>query len=713
MVVAAGFRTVMQRFDARHHRRVPGLFDLNLEPHADEGVMVPSEPDVALSARDLADLVRRSAEPADDVRVLMHDGAAHRALFTEVAGRLSRDVLVTPDGAEVRHRRRGDGDELLDAVAVDRVTRQPVDWVLLQPPDLATALPGWNDLEHGMVRPRHGTVALPLPDGVALATRADFVTRRAAAYRLRSGSLGLATVAVTVRGGDFLVGDYAGRQDVRTGHEIAAILADLPLYGCDVRLWLTWPSDPAEQARLAANAAQLATAVGAVVWTPPTGGAVELLDNELDLRAVDRTGMPAAWRGFPPAEHPADPGFRSSPTGRLVPVAVAEAARVHTAPRPESPPAHPTRGRHPHDRRTRDENALPGAAPLADAPAGEPPEDRARDAAAHVMGARESEPHDGRTRGGPAPGAPPWTQQAPQRSSTVTVHATPHPPVVAEPRRLAGHGVPWLGSGQFVNAEPFDLFVSSVRDPEQVLSLGVPSSELFLVGRLDPRPLGGARPATNLLRIHVEPGGAIPIASIRSHVPASFQHLLGSNAFLLPAGRLDHARLLAAYRCSESGRLSADREFEPAPVRLDCTNARHGVAGLPNDVPPWPPRPASAYALVPQGGRALPKGWLRLFRRAPEPVERHALLKVRVPKHRAIDVSATAAALAALPTVRSRAEQLDGAGIELIVPARGYERLTVESVADATGGSWRPRRGGAEVALSMAAVRARTASAAG
>ena len=93
---------------------------------------------------------------------------------------------MTPDGAYVRHRQHGDeADGLFDAITVDRATRQPVDWVVIQPPDLATPLPGWFAVDGGVVRPRSGVVGLPLPDGLALATRADFVTRRAAAHRLR------------------------------------------------------------------------------------------------------------------------------------------------------------------------------------------------------------------------------------------------------------------------------------------------------------------------------------------------------------------------------------------------------------------------------------------------------------------------------------------------------------------------------------------------
>src|SRR4051812_39777402 len=93
-----------QRFDARQHRRVAGLFDLWLESHPDGGVAAPGDPDLALTARDLVDIVRRSGDPADDVRLLTDHGESLGPLFAEVAGLLGRDVLVTPAGATVRHR---------------------------------------------------------------------------------------------------------------------------------------------------------------------------------------------------------------------------------------------------------------------------------------------------------------------------------------------------------------------------------------------------------------------------------------------------------------------------------------------------------------------------------------------------------------------------------------------------------------------------------
>lgn len=90
------------RFDPRRHRRIPGLFDLWLTSGARGGLVLPTRPERPLTARAITELVRRSGEAADDVRILTDDGARHAELFSEVAGLLAHDVLVSPEGAEIR-----------------------------------------------------------------------------------------------------------------------------------------------------------------------------------------------------------------------------------------------------------------------------------------------------------------------------------------------------------------------------------------------------------------------------------------------------------------------------------------------------------------------------------------------------------------------------------------------------------------------------------
>src|SRR4029453_17902957 len=103
-------------------------------------------------------------------------------------------------GVEGRAARAARGAE---PVPVDRASGAVVDWVLLQPPALATSLPGWFDLAGGLVLPRSGLATLPLPGGLEFANRDDFVVRRAAAARLGAGHPRLVTVAAAIRDGAF------------------------------------------------------------------------------------------------------------------------------------------------------------------------------------------------------------------------------------------------------------------------------------------------------------------------------------------------------------------------------------------------------------------------------------------------------------------------------------------------------------------------------
>ncbi|GAB7052388.1 hypothetical protein [Catenuloplanes indicus] len=639
-------RPAMERY-----RQVTGLYDVPLiRLHATGGLVVPTAPDTPLTGRRLADLVRRASGPTDDVRMLTDDGAADDALFREVAGLLGRDVLTTPDGARV-DRWPSEGDEP-DAVAVDRVTGEPVGWTVIQPPDLATPLPGWFDVDGGIVRQRAGVVALALPDGVALATRADFVTRRAAAHRLRDGHPRLATVAVTVRSGGFVIGDYRGGQRVHAGRRLASVLGDLPLYGCDLRLWLTWPAGAADREHLLRNVADLAETTGATVWTPPAGGAVELSGDRHDLRAIESTGEPGLWQAHRPERATGEAAFRSGPDGRLVPATAPVTIAVRPTAATPAPPA--------------------AAAPRA-----------------------ASAP--------PATPAPPVTAVAstPVVSASAAVVPVAAPPAVLfasappeteeEPVGTPSVGVPWLRGRAQVTTEPFEAFVTSPDDPQIVAVSGLRTPDLFVLGHLDPHAIHPDRRARWLLRVRVEAGGAVLASSIGTPVPSRFQHLLSQQVFLLPAGRLGRARLITGYALTAGGAAVGTGMPGGAPLRITSAGALHGVPGLPDDAPRWP-GPRTAYALVPLHARTLPTGWMRLLRRAPAVTAGRLLIEVMVPEGRAIDLPAAAELLGRLPSVHSRAVRLHRAGIDLVVPPRHYERITALRVFEPAGSRWRRRR---------------------
>jgi hypothetical protein len=159
-----------------------------------------------------------------------------------------------------------------------------------------------------------------LAGGVAFTTGQDIDVDRRAAAEVAAGHPGLTTVAVSIRRGRFLVCYRSGRAVEHTGTAFAAELADLPLYGADLRLWLIWPTSHTEQKTLDSNLRELADTTGATVWTPPAGGEVEILAGCRDLAIRDERGEPGRWWGYRPAGVTVAPPFASDVDGRLVPV---------------------------------------------------------------------------------------------------------------------------------------------------------------------------------------------------------------------------------------------------------------------------------------------------------------------------------------------------------------------------------------------------------
>ncbi|QOC93837.1 hypothetical protein [Micromonospora craniellae] len=315
------------------HRRIDGLYDIWLRTGPDGMPVAVRGSGTPLDAAHLADLVRRGGGAGDDVRIMMDGAEAHVEIFAELAGILGRDVLISPIGSVLRY----DGDREPEPSLVDARTGRPAEWLVVQPPAMATDLPGWYETTGGVLRPRSGVVAAPLPGGLTLATRADFVARRAAAVDLAPGHPELTTIGVSVRGGGFVVGDYTGSYQVTGGRQLAAALSDVPLYGSEIRMWLHWPSDPEERQRLHANLTAFAKNTGAIVWAPERTSALEILESCQDLSAVDRAGGPAEWRTYlpPMAGSPRfepDQDGRLSPAGRMVVTPYPGAPLVSVAP---------------------------------------------------------------------------------------------------------------------------------------------------------------------------------------------------------------------------------------------------------------------------------------------------------------------------------------------------------------------------------------------
>ncbi|NLU79479.1 hypothetical protein HCA58_14025 [Micromonospora sp. HNM0581] len=139
---------------------------------------------------------------------------------------------------------------------------------------------------------------------------------------LAPGNPELTTIAVSVRGGGFVVGDSVGAAEPMGGRQLAAALAGTPLYGGEARMWLRWPDDARERETLRQNLVALAASTGVAVWAPEPGAGAVVLSSCGDLGAVGPAGEPATWQVYLPPE--AGPTrFRSDQDGRLSPVGAA------------------------------------------------------------------------------------------------------------------------------------------------------------------------------------------------------------------------------------------------------------------------------------------------------------------------------------------------------------------------------------------------------
>jgi hypothetical protein len=789
-----------------NYRRLDGLFDLELVPGPEGDLRTPKGA-APLDADELAELVRRTGGAGDDVRILMAGAGRHRAVFAELAALLGRDVLITPAGSEPSW----SSAEANEATFVDAATGRLADWQLVQPLSMATDLPGWYDTGGGVVRERAGTVSLPLPGGVMLATRADFVARRAAAATLLAGHAELTTIGAVARAGGFVIGDYTGRQEVADGRRLAASLAELPLYGTEVRMWMTWPSDPDEQDRLDRNLRNFAETTGAIVWAPVPDATTEVLDGYRDLSVTGRDGRPSSWRVYAPTlagapRFESDADGRLSPAGELLTISTAGVPLISVEPNrwraatdryssltprdglfatdltvlPDGRWAVQYAGSGPHvvgprglqvalraagwqgedlmllatyasttaaglrryGRRLGDDLraeiwVLPAEADFTvSGGAVQAVDRRGRPVAWECLaaeGATRWRSVDGILRpavgGSPGPGPDPAGFLAGERAGpALSLAATsrdegeraavarppldrpaasaaaaddlpdsvpasrpagPLPPTgttprMSTPRPRLKHGLYWLADRPRVNAEPVDLYVVAPAGPDRIIEEGLPTPHLFAVGLLRPPAPESLRPAESLVRVRVGAAGAVDLSSIDVHVPPALQLLLSQSgeSYLLPGGLLERAQVVAGYEVDPGGGYRPAVEFSGGQsLRLRCFGARHGVEGLPADVPRWPQAADdNAYALFPGPRVAADGGALAMLSAKPRAKDGHRLLRLRVPRRRAIDVRAAAGQLEPLGSVLSAAAALTDRKIELILPGRDFDKVTVLQV---------------------------------
>ena len=302
-------------------------------------------------------------------------------------------------------------------------------------------------------------------------------------------------------------------------------------------------------------------------------------------------------------------------------------------------------------------------------------------------------PHSGV---GPSSRAVP-TSGAPRRNA----RAEPDQPmvVIGVEAALRRSGLDWLPERPPVNTTALRLFVPSVTPPGRAGSEGVPSSELFLLGILDAAT--DVTRVAGMLLVVAEPGTAVPAAQVREEAPARLRERLAApHTYVLPAGWLDRVWMPSGLPAGgesidgdDGDTLTVDADGAPwrdrsvRPVVLRCAGAAHGIDGVPDDVVAWPrSRRDRAYAQHPSVG--VTDEFVPLHRHRPRPVDGYRLLELRIPRDAAIDVPASAARVADLPLVRSHLGDLVRDAVDLLLPRRSIDQVTVTRAFLAEAGAW-------------------------
>ncbi|WFE28321.1 hypothetical protein O7623_03670 [Solwaraspora sp. WMMD791] len=429
--------------------------------------------------------------------------------------------------------------------------------------------------------------------------------------------------------------------------ELRALLRRAGWSGQDLAL-LT-PVPPERFAGLRAHVTALADQISAEIWAPEPGARLAVVEGQ--PRSLRAAGAPARWCRLAPAA----PGATDL-------VTVSARWRSHDGWLVPAPPAPSGAGSGPGRTTT-------------DTPAGPTPD-------------------------GPAPADPPPVDPPPPGR---------RPSMVPAARGSRGHGVTWLPERPEVNAETVELYVPVALPAARIAADGLPTAELFVVGQLDADRLRMAHYGAAVLRVSVAPGGAVATTGLTDTAPPELRHLLrGVDSYLLPAGWLDRVQVTQGWTPAGPGEWRVQPDLPPAALLLRCTGARHGVDGLPNDVVRWPVgrRAVTAYAVLPAAGGPDGDHLVVADSRPPAPADAARLVQLRIEPGQAIDVAASAGRIAPLTAVRSRLVTLNAAGVEVLVPPRSYDRVTVTRVYGAEGGRWvlRARR----VELPLATLLAQT-----
>ena len=142
-----------------NRRPTAHLFDL--APHMDPAAFQPGD---EVDAEALYAMVRTEGERQSDVRLLVDNGQRHLGLANALARSLRCDVYLTPDGGQVRYvRETSPGGDLWDAIAIDVVSGEPTDWLVVRPTDLPAGVATWFVTARGRLRQSSGLVKVDLP----------------------------------------------------------------------------------------------------------------------------------------------------------------------------------------------------------------------------------------------------------------------------------------------------------------------------------------------------------------------------------------------------------------------------------------------------------------------------------------------------------------------------------------------------------------------
>jgi len=275
--------------------------------------------------------VRSHGGPQTDVRLLIDDGERHLALATELANSLYCDVYLTPHGAHLRYVRESSPvtNDSWDVIAVDRLSGEPAEWLVVRPSDLPEDVPTWFVTARGRLRQSNGLVKVLLPDGVAFATKATFQDISSLAARMKAGASRVTTVAVNADLGRFEITRFDDAGNLLGGVEFATLVAaSLDVVHPDVQVALTWPTDVEACEALDIELMRLADGLNRTIWVPEPAGAAFVIPGCGEFAAVDEVGGPSAWRAYP-SRLATDwrPQYGTDLDGRLVPGGAVAAAR--------------------------------------------------------------------------------------------------------------------------------------------------------------------------------------------------------------------------------------------------------------------------------------------------------------------------------------------------------------------------------------------------